>query len=117
MKELFQAQFNRLSERGVLYRSTVTGREVWNAYMQGFGEDPIFRDPQSSEHNCNTCRNFFERYGNIVAVDEDLNIITMYDGETTDEYRESFAAMSRLLKRAPIANVFVETFDYLHQAP
>ena len=117
VKELFQAQFNRLSERGVLYRSAVTGREVWNAYMQGFGEDPIFRDPQSSEHNCNTCRNFFERYGNIVAVDEDLNIITMYDGETTDEYRESFAAMSRLLKLAPIANVFVETFDYLHKAP
>lgn len=56
--------------------------------MRGFGEDPVFRDPQSSEHNCNTCRNFFERYGNIVAVDEDLNIITMYDGETSDEYRE-----------------------------
>lgn len=117
MQELFQAQFNRLCERNVLFRSTVTGREVWNAYMQGFGEDPIFRDPQSSEHNCNTCRNFFERYGNIVAVDADLNIITMYDGETTDEYRESFRRMSELLKSKPVANVFVETFDYLHKAP
>ena len=78
---------------------------------------PVFRDPQSSEHNCNTCRNFFERYGNIVAVDEDLNIITMYDGETSDEYRESFRLMSELLKGAPIGGVFVETFNYLNFLP
>ena len=113
----FQAQFNSLSERGKLFRSTVTGRQVWETYMRGFGEDPVFRDPQSSEHNCNTCRNFFERYGNIVAVDEDLNIITMYDGETSDEYRESFRLMSELLKGAPIGGVFVETFNNLNFLP
>ena len=117
VKELFQAQFNSLSERGKLFRSTVTGRQVWETYMRGFGEDPVFRDPQSSEHNCNTCRNFFERYGNIVAVDEDLNIITMYDGETSDEYRESFRLMSELLKGAPIGGVFVETFNNLNFLP
>lgn len=114
---LFQEQFNNLSEKGKLFRSTVTGRQVWEAYMKGFGEDPIFRDPESSEHNCNTCCNFFERYGNIVAVDADLNIITMYDGETSDEYRESFRLMSELLKGAPIGGVFVETFSYLNAAP
>lgn len=117
VNEKLQAQFDSLCKKGVLFRSSVTGREVWNAYMQGFGEDPIFRDPESSEHNCNTCRNFVERYGNIVAVDTDLNIITMWGGETTDEYRESFRQMDELLKSKPIANVFVETFAYLHKAP
>ena len=117
VNEKLQAQFDSLCKKSVLFRSSVTGREVWNAYMQGFGEDPIFRDPESSEHNCNTCRNFVERYGNIVAVDTDMNIITMWGGDTTDEYRESFRRMDELLKSKPIANVFVETFDYLHKAP
>ena len=114
---LFQAQFNRLQETGKLFRSTVTGRQVWEAYMRGFGEDPIWRSPESSEHNCNTCRNFFERYGNVVAIDGDLNVMTMYDGETTDEYCESFRLMSELLKSAPIGGVFVETFSFLNSVP
>ena len=115
--ELLQQKFKRLCERGVLFRSTVTGRELWTAYMGGFVNDPVFRDPSSSEHNCNTCRNFFERYGNIVAVDGDLNIITMFDGVFPVEYQESFRRMNNMLMRAPIANVFAETFDYLNKAP
>lgn len=114
---MLQVQFNRLCKTGILFRSTVPGREVWFAYMDGFGIDTIFRDPQSSVHRCNTCRNFIERYGNIVAVDAELNIVTMWDGEADDEYRESFRRMSELLKSRPIADVFVETFDYLHKAP
>lgn len=116
-KQMMQAQFDRMCQQGMLFRSQVTGHELWTAYMEGFGDDPIWRSPQSSEHNCNTCRNFFERYGNIVALDGNMQIMTMYDGDTTDEYRESFRRMSELLKGKPIAGVFVETFDYLHKAP
>lgn len=101
---------------GKLFHSKVTGDQVWNAYIKGFGEDPIFRDPESSVHNCNQCKHFFHRYGNIVAIAEDNSIMTMYDGETTDGYRASFAAMAELLKSAPIEDVFVETFDYLYKA-
>ena len=101
---------------GRLFRSKVTGDQIWQAYMRGFGEDPIFRDPESSVHNCNQCKHFFHRYGNIVAIAKDNSIITMYDGETTDEYRESFRLMSELLKSAPVEDMFVETFDYLYNA-
>lgn len=115
--EMLQAQFDRLCERGHLFRSEVTGRQLWKAYMDGFGEDPIFRSPTSSQHNCNTCRNFIERYGNIVALDDELRIMTMWDGDVTDEYRESFRLMDDLLKGSQIAGAFVETFDYLNAAP
>lgn len=115
--EMLQAQFNRLCETGRLFRSTVTGSQLWTAYMEGFGEDPIFRNPESSVHNCNTCRNFIERYGNIVALDDELRIITIWGGDTTDEYRESFSRMNDLLKGSDIGGVFVETFDFLNSVP
>lgn len=114
--KMLQEQFTKMCATGKLFRSKVTGDQVWEAYMRGFGEDPIFRDPESSVHNCNQCKHFFHRYGNIVAITEDNSIMTMYDGETTDEYRESFRLMSEMLRNAPIEDVFVETFDYLYKA-
>lgn len=114
--KMLQEQFAKMCATGKLFRSKVTGDQVWEAYMRGFGEDPIFRDPESSVHNCNQCKHFFHRYGNIVAIAEDNSIMTMYDGETTDEYRESFRIMSEMLRNAPIEDVFVETFDYLYKA-
>ena len=114
--KMLQEQFEKMCATGRLFRSKVTGEQVWQAYMKGFGKDPIFRDPESSVHNCNQCKHFFHRYGNIVAIAKDFSIMTMFDGETTDEYRESFRKMSELLKSAPIEDVFVETFTYLNQA-
>lgn len=101
---------------GKLFRSKVTGDQVWEAYIKGFGVDPKFRDPESSVHRCNQCKHFFHRYGNIVAIAADMSIMTMFDGPTTDEYKESFRLMSELLKKSEIADVFVETFDYLNKA-
>lgn len=114
--KMLQEQFVKMCATGKLFRSKVSGDQIWQAYMSGFGEDPIFRDPESSVHNCNQCKHFFHRYGNIVAIAEDNSIMTMFDGETTDEYRESFRLMSELLKSAPVQDVFVETFNYLHNA-
>lgn len=114
--KMLQEQFDAMCATGKLFRSKVTGDQLWEAYMRGFGEDPIFRDPESSVHNCNQCKHFFHRYGNIVAITEDNSIMTMFDGETTDEYRESFRLMSELLKSAPVQDMFVETFNYLHNA-
>lgn len=114
--KMLQEQFNRMCATGKLFRSKVTGDQVWDAYLTGFGEDPIFRDPESSEHRCNQCKHFFHRYGNIVAIAEDMSIMTMFDVCNVDEYKNSFWLMSTLLKNAEIEDVFVETFDYLNKA-
>ena len=114
--KMLQEQFMKMCATGKLFRSKVSGDQIWEAYMKGFGEDPIFRDPESSVHNCNQCKHFFHRYGNIVAIAADNSVMTMFDGTTTDEYRESFRLMSELLKNAEIENVFVENFDYLYKA-
>lgn len=114
--KMLQERFDAMCATGRLFRSKVTGDQLWEAYMRGFGEDPIFRDPESSVHNCNQCKHFFHRYGNIVAIAEDNSVMTMFDGETTDEYRESFRLMSEMLRNAPIGGVFVETFSYLYNA-
>jgi hypothetical protein len=82
--------------------------------MLGFPNDPVYRDPESSVHNCNACKNFLHRYGNIVAIDENYGIMTLFDiPDVDEEYRESFSLMSTVLKEAKIGGVFVESYSML----
>ena len=122
MKEfnkLIQAQFDEMCATGKLFRSQVSGQQVWDAYLQGFApeNDPIFRDPESTVHNCNYCKNFIRRYGNVVAIDENYGVITIFDIDAPEEYKNSAFTVSNVLKNAPITEVFFETFIELNSLP
>jgi len=112
-----QAQFDNMSKTGKLFRSAMTGQQVWDLYLASFEADPKFRDPDSSEHNCNLCNNFLRRYGNIVSMTEDFKLATIFDIEITDEFKPVMEALSKALKAAPISEVFFETFQELNSLP
>ena len=122
MKQLvsvIQAQFAKMCATSKLYKSIITGQQVWDLYLKGFlkEHDPIFRDPNSSTHNCNLCNNFIRRYGNIIALDENLNIMTIFDVDCPEEYVNSCRAIATTLKANKIQNVFFETFVELNSLP
>lgn len=112
-----QAQFDEMCRTSKLFRVELSGLKVWDLYLEGFGEDAIFRDPESSVHNCNLCNNFIRRYGNIVAITEDYKLMTIFDVETTEEYQESMNMMRDAILNSKVANVFFETFAELNSLP
>ena len=115
--EKLQAQFNVMCATNKLFRSSLTGQEIWDLYLKSFENDPIFRDPASSEHNCNLCNNFIRRYGNILALDKDYKVISIFDIEIDGEYANVAKALSKALKESKITEVFFETFDELNKLP
>lgn len=123
MKEFnkkLQDKFADICKGGKLFRSSVTGRQLWSLYLKSFDAagNPVFRDPESTTHNCNHCNNFIKRYGNIVAVDENFNIVTMFDVEgLSDEYAPVAKAMAAALKKSSIQDVFFETYKELNELP
>lgn len=117
-----QAKFNEMIKTGKLFRSELTGQQIWDLYLSSFAkeDDPIFRDPASTSHNCNHCKNFIRRYGNIVSIDDNYNITTMFDVTptgTNDEYANTMVALTAALKSAKVTEVFFETFDELNKLP
>lgn len=114
-----QAAFALMSMTSKLFRVKLTGDEIWDLYLRSFTKenDPVFRDPASSEHNCNHCKNFIRKYGNIVAIDEKYNIITMFDVTTDEEYQDTANALSAAIKASEITEVFFETFNELNSLP
>jgi hypothetical protein len=114
LSKQIQARFEEMCKTGKLYRSSVDGETLFKFYMMGFGEDPIFRSTESSVHNCNYCHNFIRRYGNVVALDNNLELMTMFDiPDADDEYKESLKLMAECLRDGKIQNIFTETYRFL----
>lgn len=77
--KLIQKQFDKMCQTGRLFRCDIEGDLLWMAYLEGFGKnDPKWRDPLSSIHNCNYCHGFMRRYGNVVAIDQNLEIMSLW---------------------------------------
>lgn len=120
LSKQIQKHFDDMCLSGKLFRSSIDGTTIWELYLSSFKpeDDPVFRDPASSVHNCNLCNNFIRRYGNIVAINENLEIITLFDIIPEDEeYRASFKVLSEKIKNSPVKEVFFETFDELNSLP
>ena len=118
LNKKMQECLDKMTATGKLFVSNVSGKELWDIYLKSFKpeDNEIFRDPQSSEHNCKNCYNFIKNYGNIVAIDSALNIITMFDFIADEEYKASINSMAAILKNSPVSDVFFETFEFLNQA-
>ena len=112
-----QAQLALMCGVGKLFRSEMTGDQVWDLYLKSFEDDPMFRDPESSEHNCNLCKNFLRRYGNIVAITPANGILSLFDFEGPGEFLPVTIALSAALSKAPVKDVFFETYDGLNSLP
>ena len=119
LNKLFQVQFDKMCQTtGRLYVSQLSGNQIWDLYLGSFVNDPKFRDPESSEHNCNTCKNQLRRYGNIVAIDENNRVMSIFDVATEDpEYQNTVKVLSEKIKSAGVSDIFVETYDMLNSLP
>jgi len=117
INEKIQKQFAEMSKAGKLFRVALSGQEVSDLYIKSFDNDPIFRSPESTEHNCNHCKNFLRRYGNIVAVNDNYEITTIFDINIDGEFAPVVKALSEAIKSSQITEVFFETFIELNGLP
>lgn len=114
-----QDKFTEMAKTGKLFRTELSGQQIWELYINSFSKEdnPVFRDPNSTSKNCNHCQNFIRRYGNIVAVDDQHNIATMFDVTADPEFHNTTKTLSSWLKSSRITDVFLETFNELNSLP
>jgi hypothetical protein len=109
-------QFKRMCNTEMLFKSNISGQQVWETYLNNFKPENNlkFRDPSSSEHNCNYCKNFIRRYGNILAIVDDKLESIFSNISNVGEYTDSVIACNNLLINSKIENVFFETYSELN---
>jgi hypothetical protein len=81
---------------------TTDAEDLWDAYLGSF-TDPAVRQ----YHNCHACRQFIERFGGLVTIDEDgATKPAIWDEDDAPEsYKQALAAMAKLVRRAKVTGV------------
>lgn len=110
-------QFDGMCKTGMLFRADVSGNELWELYLSSFKDEQIFRDPESSVHNCNCCKNFIRRYGNIVSINDEGSIESIFSNiSNAGEYQEPAKNLNDLIKSKQITGVFIESYKDLNES-
>jgi hypothetical protein len=84
-----------------LYRVDIEKNVLFDAYINALDSED---DKQS--HRCNCCKNFLNHYGSIVHIDSLNHIKTLWDFEIDGIFSKVPAILHKLVKEAPIENVF-----------
>lgn len=90
-----------------LYRTDVSGDELWDLYLASFpeGTNPMFR--QRTEHDGSYDKSVIRRIGNVVAMDKDGNLKSVWDVKGLEfPYDVVSAALADRIKTATVTGVF-----------
>jgi len=91
-----------------LFTTAIAPNVVWETYMNSFpnGTNEIYRVRR--EFDCTCCRHFMREFANVVAINSDNTITTIWDFAVDDAtYAPVLSALATLVKSQPVNGVFV----------
>lgn len=67
-----------------VFKTDISGDELYELYLRSFpeGTNPVFKE--RTEHDCNCCKHFIRNIGNIVQVQSDASVKTVWDYATVE---------------------------------
>lgn len=101
-------QFKRMCSTGKLYIVDIDKDLLWNTYLDAFpeGTNPIYR--KRREYDCACCRQFIRTIGHVVAIDENMHLMSIWDIETDVPHFKAVAdTLSKLVKSKEIVCTFM----------
>nr|WP_295001546.1 hypothetical protein [uncultured Methanobrevibacter sp.] len=104
MQEYFDDIF---SKEEFLFRLDCDINEAWNLYLDSFPPEISGTYHEKPWHDCQRCRSWFKTMANVVMIDDDYKIRTLFDFETIPEYRDVFRVLDEFLKTKRVENIFL----------
>lgn len=98
-------RLNTLTEQELFV--TLPGDDLWATYLAAFPEGTNLLYRERTEHDCSCCKNFIRQYGNVVAIDMNGTITSMWDVQDAPyPYDVVAKAMHEAVINHPITNLF-----------
>lgn len=109
-KTLVQQHFAEMtSHNPPLFQVDVDKDELWNLYLDSFpaGTNPIYR--KRREFDCSCCRHFIKSVGNVVSIDDNNKLVSVWDIETNSPkmYQPVADALSAYCKAHAISDLWL----------
>lgn len=101
-----QRQFLKMSQ-STLYTVSLDKDVLWDVYLMSFpeGTNPIYKE--RTEHDCQCCKQFIRTIGNVVSIDENNNLVSIWDVVLDNFYQEVANELSFFVKNHQINNIFL----------
>lgn len=107
LKTAVQQAFTRIKDLP-LFTSNATKDQLWDTYLEtlgNLGHNEVYRE--RGEHDCQCCKSFIRKIGNIVAI-KDGKLVSIWDEINTGTYYDDLAkAMSKLVVDSGIRGIFL----------
>lgn len=111
LKLAVQQAYERIKDLP-LFCSNASKDELWDTYLEtlgSLGHNEIYRE--RGEHDCQCCKSFIRKVGNIVAI-KDGQLHSIWDEVNTGTYYDELAAtMSNLVKSKGIRGIFLSDME------
>jgi hypothetical protein len=106
-KSAVNKQFDYMVGLGKLFTTDVGKDVMWETYLSSFpeGTNPIYKE--RTEHDCQCCKQFIRACGNVVAIDSELKVHTIWDIDIEGHYQVVADAMANLIRKKKITNIFL----------
>ena len=86
---------------------TLPGDDLWHTYLAAFpeGTNNLYRE--RTEHDCSCCKNFIRQYGNVVAINTNGTVTSIWDVQDAPyPYDVVAKALHEAVINHPITNLF-----------
>lgn len=98
-------RLNTLTEQELFV--TLPGDDLWATYLAAFPEGTNLLYRERTEHDCSCCKNFIRQYGNVVAIDTNGTVTSMWEVHGAPyPYDVVAKAMHEAVINHPITNLF-----------
>ena len=105
--QLIVNQLNKMCKLSNLFITDIDTEKLWDLYLNSFpaGTNEIYLTKRAFD--CSCCHNFVRKYGNVVAIDDSNNLISMWDINPDYPYNEVVPKLTNYVKSAPIKSLFL----------
>lgn len=107
--KIVATSFQSIVKASQVFVTNIDGDTLYQRYLAAFpeGTNPVFK--KFTEHECSCCKQFIRRAGNVVMVDAQGNIHTVWDEaskKAAHPYNVVSAALRDAVRAADIADLF-----------
>ena len=97
------------SKEDFLFRVDCDVEDVWNLYLGSFPDEIKGIYHKKPWHDCQRCWSWFKSMANVVMIDDNYEIKTLFDFETIPEYQDVFKTLDEFLKTKMVNDLFLHT--------
>ena len=114
-RDAVEKKFNSMKKH-TLFVTSANRDNVWEKYLDAFpeGTNKIFKERR--EYDCNHCRKFLKSIGNVVAINGNSHLVSIWDIKVDGYYQEVADAISIYVKSFLVQDIFVYKDTHVSRA-